>query len=204
MLGKSCPKCKMQQNLITLSDANLTVNTKIKKRATLPNESWRRSQMLLKFNLIYNSYWAFFFIPNLAPTLKWLGVRANCQYTCWSQGGPMILLERCSRCILFLQLLHWFFFWAIGEETEYISDVEPREVSGTPKMDCSITTCLTWLTIGFVGLAIVFRIFRKRIFAAFCSNMSKGPMLRAEKKKLFQPLNEAAQKAGPGKLKVNL
>ena len=69
-------------------------------------------------------------------------------------------------------------------------------------MDCSITACLTWLTVGFVGFAILFRIFRKRIFAAFCSNMSKGPMLRAEKKKLFQSLNEAAMKAGPGKLRV--
>ena len=71
-------------------------------------------------------------------------------------------------------------------------------------MDCSITACLTWLTVGFVGFAILFRIFRKRIFAAFCSNMSKGPMLRAEKKKLFRSLNEAATKAGPGKLKVHL
>ena len=69
-------------------------------------------------------------------------------------------------------------------------------------MDYNISFCLTWLTIAFVGLAIVFRTFRKRIFAAYCSNMSKGPRLRGEKKKLFQPMNEAAKKAGPGKLKV--
>ena len=69
-------------------------------------------------------------------------------------------------------------------------------------MSCDITNCLKWSVIGLVCLAVVFRIFRKWVFAAFCSNMSKGPLLHPEKAKLFEPLNEQAKKAGPHKLKV--
>jgi hypothetical protein len=69
-------------------------------------------------------------------------------------------------------------------------------------MDLNVTTCLQLLLVGFLCVAAAFRIFRKKIFAAFCSNMAKGPLLRTEKKILFQPLNEQAKKAGPNKLKV--
>jgi hypothetical protein len=44
--------------------------------------------------------------------------------------------------------------------------------------------------------------FKKKIFAALCSKMSKGPLLRKEKKELFSRLNDAVKKAGPKKLKV--
>ena len=69
-------------------------------------------------------------------------------------------------------------------------------------MSCNITNCLKWSIIGFVCLAVVFKIFRKKVFAAFCSNMFKGPLLCPAKAKLFEPLNEQAKKAGPHKLKV--
>jgi hypothetical protein len=54
------------------------------------------------------------------------------------------------------------------------------------------------------GIIVFLNFFKKKIFAALCSKMSKGPLLRKEKKELFSRLNDAVKKAGPKKLKVRL
>ena len=61
---------------------------------------------------------------------------------------------------------------------------------------------LAWVALGMLAAFLAFRQFKKRIFAAFCSHMSKGPMFRKEKHQLFSKLNEQAKKAAPRKLKV--
>ena len=72
-------------------------------------------------------------------------------------------------------------------------------------MDCNASDLLIWISavvVGLVGLGLAAKVFKKKIFAAMCSKMAKGPMLKPEKKKLFQRLELAAKNAGPKKLMV--
>ena len=68
-------------------------------------------------------------------------------------------------------------------------------------IDCGLS-CFAWFAGIILGVYLLFQYFKKNIFAAFCSNMAKGPMFRKEKGELFIRLNEQAKKAGPKKLKV--
>ncbi len=61
---------------------------------------------------------------------------------------------------------------------------------------------MAWIAGIILGVYLLFQYFKKNIFAAFCANMSKGPLFRKEKGELFSRLNEQAKKAGPKKLKV--
>ena len=69
-------------------------------------------------------------------------------------------------------------------------------------MDCCILSYLFWTGLMLTGIVVFLNFFKKKIFAALCSKMSKGPLLRKEKKELFSRLNDAVKKAGPKKLKV--
>ena len=79
------------------------------------------------------------------------------------------------------------------------------ETSSNTAMDCNASDLLTWISavvVVLVGLGLVAKIFKKKIFASMCSKMAKGPLLKPEKKRLFQRLDSAAKEAGPKKLKV--
>ncbi len=69
-------------------------------------------------------------------------------------------------------------------------------------MDCFGINCFVWVAIVILTLCILFRHFRKKIFAFLMARTSKNPIMDKQKKNLFRPLNEAAQKAGNRKLKV--
>ncbi len=71
-------------------------------------------------------------------------------------------------------------------------------------MECFGLNCFAWIAIVILTLCLLFRQFKKKIFAFLLARTSKNPILDKHKKKLFSPLNEAAQKAGNRKLKVNL
>ncbi len=68
-------------------------------------------------------------------------------------------------------------------------------------VDCGLS-CLAWTAGIILGIYLLFQYFKKNIFAAFCSNMAKGPLFRKEKGDLFSRLNAQAKKVGPNKLKV--
>lgn len=69
-------------------------------------------------------------------------------------------------------------------------------------MACDSTCWLTWI-VGILVLAVLlFRAFRKKIFASFCANMAKGKIFDSEKEKLFAKLTKEAEKVSPRKLKV--
>jgi len=69
-------------------------------------------------------------------------------------------------------------------------------------MEWNLLSFLTWFGLAFAIVFFLFRYYNKRFFAAFCSNMSKGPLFRKEKKELFARLNDEASKAKSKKLKV--
>ena len=69
-------------------------------------------------------------------------------------------------------------------------------------MECCTLTCLAWASLMIVGLLFVLNFFKKKIFAALCSRMAKGPLMKKEKKAFFSRLNDEVRKAGSRKLKV--
>jgi len=60
-------------------------------------------------------------------------------------------------------------------------------------LSCSFTCVLSWLIGCIISVIIIFKVFRKRIFAAFCSNMAKGRIFHPEKSKSFDRLNDQAR-----------
>jgi hypothetical protein len=47
------------------------------------------------------------------------------------------------------------------------------------------------------------KVFQKKLFAAFCSYMARGPRFVEQKKKLFAKLNDQAKKASSYQLRVS-
>jgi hypothetical protein len=70
------------------------------------------------------------------------------------------------------------------------------------KMNFANFSWLSWIGLFLFGLFGIFKIFQKKIFAAFCSFMARGPRFVEHKKKLFERLNEQAERSGSNLLKV--
>ena len=69
-------------------------------------------------------------------------------------------------------------------------------------MNCTELSWLSYIGLFVLGLFGLFKIFQNKIFAAFCSFMARGPRFVEHKKKLFERLNNQAEKAGSKRLKV--
>jgi hypothetical protein len=64
-------------------------------------------------------------------------------------------------------------------------------------------SCLSWTSLLAFVLFGLFKLFQKKLFAAFCSFMARGPRFVEQKKKLFARLNDQAEKASSYQLKVS-